>query len=279
MAIARNHPIFNWIRCKGMLFHDTLNKVRSDAEEYAKTNPTFSGITPATKTWGWNQLKKLAKDDYYAGQIEERIKEQLDNKIADILPNAKNWIDTLRETSKTHPEFLKPLMLAYEFSNGDIHSIHKLNNYVENSLGTFSKFFVDTQPNIPSIVNRTYWSTIFNSILSAVATPRKALLGNFGGMVGQMSHSFYGALREGDLNMLRRGAHQYFGISDTVQVGWKHLSEVYSKASRDPNSISYVIRDDLRLKEVEGLDVLKATAKGHEANGEYGASAMLTLFE
>ena len=207
------------------------------------------------------------------------LSEGLDNKIADILPNAKNWIDTLRETSKTHPEFLKPLMLAYEFSNGDIHSIHKLNNYVENSLGTFSKFFVDTQPNIPSIVNRTYWSTIFNSILSAVATPRKALLGNFGGMVGQMSHSFYGALREGDLNMLRRGAHQYFGISDTVQVGWKHLSEVYSKASRDPNSISYVIRDDLRLKEVEGLDVLKATAKAHEANGEYGASAMLTLFE
>ena len=34
MAIARNHPIFNWIRCKGMLFHDTLNKVRSGAEEY-----------------------------------------------------------------------------------------------------------------------------------------------------------------------------------------------------------------------------------------------------
>ena len=93
MAIARNHPIFNWIRCKGMLFHDTLNKVRSDAEEYAKTNPTFSGITPATKTWGWNQLKKLAEDDYYAGQIEERIKE-LDQRAT----NTKRQLDVNTQT-------------------------------------------------------------------------------------------------------------------------------------------------------------------------------------
>ena len=207
------------------------------------------------------------------------LSQTLDEQIAAILPNAKNWTDTLREVAETHPEFLKPLMLAYEFSNGDINSIRKLNKYVENSLGTFSKFFVDTNPEIPSIVNRTYWSTIFNSILSALATPQKALMGNFGGMVGQMTHSFYGALREGDFNMIQRGAHQYFGITDTLQVGWKHLSEVYSKSANDPYSISYVVRDDLRLKEVEGLDVLKASAKAHEAKGEYGASAMLTLFE
>ena len=42
MAIVGNHPIFNWIRCKGMLFQDTLNNVRIDAEEYAITNPTYS---------------------------------------------------------------------------------------------------------------------------------------------------------------------------------------------------------------------------------------------
>ena len=209
----------------------------------------------------------------------QALVQTLDEQIASILPNAKNWTDTLREVAETHPEFLKPLMLAYEFSNGDINSIRKLNKYVENSLGTFSKFFVDTNPEIPSIVNRTYWSTIFNSALSAFATPQKALIGNFGGMIGQMTNSFYGALREGDFNMIQRGAHQYFGIADTLQVGWKHMSEVFSKSSNDPYSISYVVRDDLRLKEVEGLEVLKASAKAHEAKGEYGASAMISLYE
>ena len=83
MGIARNHPVFNWIKCQGMLFHDTLNRVRKDSEEMTKTNPTWSGITPATKTWAWSQLKKLATDPYYAGQIQTRI-EELDLKASNI---------------------------------------------------------------------------------------------------------------------------------------------------------------------------------------------------
>ena len=113
MAIARNHPIFNWIRCKGMLFHDTLNKVRSDAEEYAKTNPTFSGITPATTTWGWNQLKKLAEDDYYAGQIEERIKEldqRATNTKRQLDVNTQTWEEEINKC-EMESERLKEILL------------------------------------------------------------------------------------------------------------------------------------------------------------------------
>ena len=83
MGIARNHPVFNWIKCQGMLFHDTLTRVKKDSDEYAKKKPNWSGIPPATKTWAWNQLKELAKEDYYAGQIETRI-EELDLKASNI---------------------------------------------------------------------------------------------------------------------------------------------------------------------------------------------------
>ncbi len=51
--------------------------------KYANKKPNWSGITPATKTWAWNQLKELAKEDYYAGQIETRI-EELDLKASNI---------------------------------------------------------------------------------------------------------------------------------------------------------------------------------------------------
>ena len=83
MGIAKNHPIFNWIKCQGGLFHTTLQRVQNDSQEYTKKDPNWSGITPATKTWGWNQLKQLATDPYYAGQIETRIKE-LDLKASNI---------------------------------------------------------------------------------------------------------------------------------------------------------------------------------------------------
>ena len=80
MGIARNHPVFNWIKCQGMLFHDTLNRVRKDSEEMTKTNPTWSGITPATKTWAWSQLKKLATDPYFC------VDQQLRNTYIENLP-------------------------------------------------------------------------------------------------------------------------------------------------------------------------------------------------
>ena len=100
MGIAKNHPVFNWIKCQGMLFHDTLNRVKKDSDEYARTKPNWSGITPATKTWAWGQLKELAKDPYYAGQIEERIKE-LDQKAFNtkrtLLVNTQTWEEEINK--------------------------------------------------------------------------------------------------------------------------------------------------------------------------------------
>ena len=100
MGIARNHPVFNWIKCQGMLFHDTLNRVKKDSDEYSRTKPNWSGITPATKTWAWGQLKELAKDPYYAGQIEERIKE-LDQKAFNtkrtLLVNTQTWEEEINK--------------------------------------------------------------------------------------------------------------------------------------------------------------------------------------
>ena len=100
MGIARNHPVFNWIKCQGMLFYDTLTRVKKDSDEYARTKPNWSGITPATKTWAWGQLKELAKDPYYAGQIEERIKE-LDQKAFNtkrtLLVNTQTWEEEINK--------------------------------------------------------------------------------------------------------------------------------------------------------------------------------------
>ena len=45
------------------------------------SKPDWSGISQATKTWAWGQLKELVKDPYYAGQIQSRIDEWSDDNI------------------------------------------------------------------------------------------------------------------------------------------------------------------------------------------------------
>ena len=113
MGIARSHPIFNWIKCQGMLFHDTLKRVREDSQEYAKTHPNFSGIPPATKTWAWGKLKELAKNDFYANQIEQRI-DELDKKAKDIkrtqMVNNQTWEEEIGK-AEMESERLKEILL------------------------------------------------------------------------------------------------------------------------------------------------------------------------
>ena len=114
MGIAKNHPVFNWIKCQGMLFHDTLTRVKKDSDEYARTKPNWSGITPATKTWAWNQLKELAKDPYYAGQIQDRI-EELDLKASNtkrqLMANTQTWEEEINKF-EMESERLKEILLG-----------------------------------------------------------------------------------------------------------------------------------------------------------------------
>ena len=46
---------------------------------------------------------------------------------------------------------LKPLMLAYETTDGNVNTIGKLNRFFQQSTGLFNKMLIDTDPSIPSV--------------------------------------------------------------------------------------------------------------------------------
>ena len=74
--ISRMHPIANWLRCRGTLYNLSLNRVRNDHEDEVKINPNHSGLPPKSKTYFWNeQLPNLVQEDFYAEQVEARIKD------------------------------------------------------------------------------------------------------------------------------------------------------------------------------------------------------------
>ena len=74
--ISRMHPIANWLRCRGNLYQQALNKVRNDHQAEVEINPQFSGLPPKSKTFFWNEsLPKLVQEDFYAEQVEQRIKD------------------------------------------------------------------------------------------------------------------------------------------------------------------------------------------------------------
>ncbi len=201
------------------------------------------------------------------------------SRLLELVPNAKRWTQTLKDVARENPEFIKPLLLANEMTDGNVDSLYKLHSWAAENLGTFRKAVYDGNPAVPSIVNKAIWSNLFNSALSAFGTPVKAAVGNLTGLLGRGSATVIGAVRSGDLPAARRAMTAFFSLDDTLQASTDHMRLVFRKASLNPKDVDYVMRGDVAIKEERGLEALRAYAEAGVENGEYGAAAMVRLFE
>ena len=209
----------------------------------------------------------------------ETILDSSTAKMTEIIPKAKEWANTLKTVSRENPEFLRPLLLANEFTDGDVDTLFKLHSWAADNLSTFKKAIYDGNPHVPSIVNKVWWSNLFNSALSAMSTPAAAGVGNLTGILGKGLATVTGAVLQGDIARAKKAMVAHFALDDTLQKAMGHMQLVFRKASNNPKKVSYVMRSDVAIQEERGLESLRAWADAAEAKGEEGGKMMLSVFE
>lgn len=202
-----------------------------------------------------------------------------DDLVAEQAAEAQRFVQTLKAVAEERPEFFDPLRLAYEFSDGDINTMGKLNLYIKESLPAIQKAVYDKHPDIPNAIVQGLYSNYYNSILTSASTPAKALFGNVGGMIAKPVAHLGGALIGTDMRQLKRGFAAYAGVLDSFVKGTKHMGKVFTMASKDPNSVSYMVRDDLAIRNEESMDLLRAFADAASKRGEDGPAALLEIAE
>ena len=201
------------------------------------------------------------------------------DRLTEIIPKAKAWTELLKEISAENPNFLKPFLLANEFTDGDVDSLYKLHEWAANNLGVFKKAIYDRNPEVPSIIMKTWWANLFNSALSAIGTPFRAGAGNLTGLLGRGTATVFGAVLEGDYVAAQKGMTAFFALDDTLQKASEHMRLVFRKASTDPKKVSYVMRQDVAIETEKGLEALRAWADAAAEIGEEGGRMMLSVFE
>ena len=206
-----------------------------------------------------------------AKSAEDLAQESADEALA--------FTQTLRAVAEERPEFFDPLRLAYEFSDGDINTMAKLNEYLKESLPAVQKAVYDKRPDIPNVIVQGLYSNYYNSILTSASTPMKAIMGNTGGMIAKPVAHLGGAAIGLDVRQLKRGFVTYSAIMDSFVKGTKHMGKVFTMASKDPNSVSYMVRDDLVTRNLENFELLRSFANAASKRGEDGPSALLEIAE
>ena len=236
----------------------------------------------------WNRMKKLDFRNHGGKKkvmenalafMEGANKETLDN-LKNITKESADTIDTIRQINAERPEMLKPLMLAYEFTDGKVNNIAELNRYFKNSTGIMRKAFIDLDPEYESMFMQGVWSNIYNSTLSAIGTPLKAAASNMALMIERPIATLAGAIAQRDVDIMRRASYMYFGgIGDTVQKSFDHMRLVFRKAWTDPNSVGYVMREDIAIKNEGQIKSLRAFAEAQEKSGNFGPSGIVDRIE
>ncbi len=225
----------------------------------------------------WNRMKKGFKPtkDILAEEKNETLRA-----LSRIQQESQMTIDTLRAVKAERPQMLGPLMLAYEVTDGKVSTITKLNHYVRNSTGVIKKAFFDARADMPSAWTQGVWANIYNSVLSAVGTPLRAGLSNTVLMIERPLATFAGAAVSQDWKTLRRAKYMYtIGMGDTLQKAFSHMNQVFKRASRDPSSVGYIMRDDIARANQDQMTLLRSFADAAEEEDLYGPSVMVNQIE
>ena len=99
--ISKSHPLANFLKVSGNIYATTLQRVKEDSQARSKEDPSFSGVTPETNHWFWNeQLPQLCSDEFYRKQVEVEIKD-LDSRAKNIRRQMANQMEVWETESKT----------------------------------------------------------------------------------------------------------------------------------------------------------------------------------
>ena len=228
----------------------------------------------------WNRVNKKTVTKKMAMEAIKNEKNETLKALLRIQQESQMTMDTLRAVKSERPQLLGPLMLAYEVTDGKVSTITALNEYVRNSTGVFKKAFFDGKVDMPSAWTQGMWANIYNSVLSSVGTPLKAGLSNLALMIERPIATSAGALLHGDFDTLRRAQYMYtVGMGDTLQKAFSHMNQVFRRASNDPSSVGYIMRDDIARKNTDQMTLLRSFADAKEAEGLYGPAAIVNQIE
>ena len=224
-----------------------------------------------------NMWKRFSNDPTKQAAVGANAMHDTEEAFRNIVSRAKNSVESLRFMAKERPSYLKPLQMAWEMTDGNIDTLSKLHTFVNNSLPMLNKGFIDLQPEIPNVLLTGIKSTLYNSVLSAFATPIKAGQANAVLTAIKPLSVFAGAL--GDVRTLKRAAYQYSNIGDHIFKGMRHMGFVFKKASLEPTSVNYMLREDMAAKNEATMNVLREFATSAQKDGNDGPMILYTLAE
>lgn len=227
------------------------------------------------------EMKKLVK----GGTPEERAawmvtqKEGFEEALKAAKAKGSRIVDTLQEIRKENPEYLKPLIAAYDSTNGKVDELFKLQRYAEENIGLIKKGLIDGNPEVPSQIIQGLHGVRYNHVLSGLSAVRTAG-GNSITVTAKPISVFAGALvtdPTGKKGVLKRALYTYGGVTENLKRAMKVMGDEWRFAVSNPEEAMTRGRGDLMQAKLDNYEVMEGMAEAWVKNGQDGKAAMWNI--
>ena len=241
-----------------------IDKMQFLLDEYA-LNKYLSGWSLRNKNW-FDQVPPKELDTV----IEQLTKEFTDAENAIHARNLR-FTETLKETKKVKPHFLRPLVDAYAHTNGDVDTLAKLNKWASSQV-TPMGMLKSPDPKEMNLFAKAAWSVVMNNVLSGLSAFR-AGVGNTYALIMKpitavLGHGIWGVTDE--FEGLKRTVYTYGSIYETNRRALSDGFQMMKKAHKDPDMMIKAYRKDFTFQADKKWDIMDEMRGAWEVEGDYG---------
>ena len=191
--------------------------------------------------------------------------------LAEIKSKAKGTRETIEALKANNPDFMKAVRLAWELTDGDVSSISKMNTYFQNLGGFRNKAFYNSN-GIESLTKQAIDGIVYNNILSAVATPIRAIESTLNAATVPLNVAI-GGISRGDLGPLRKAGFMYNRWWEILKNSTNYSRQVFRRSGMTAEELP-LFDSSVKLANQKQLEFMEATGEAYAKRGEFGPMAV-----
>ena len=191
--------------------------------------------------------------------------------LAEIKSRARGTRETIQQLKANNPDFMKSVRLAWELTDGDVSSISKMNTYFQNLGGFGNKAFINTN-GIESLTKQAIDGIVYNNMLSAFATPLRAVESTLNAATVPLNVGI-GGLARGDVGPMRKMGFMYSRWFDIMKNSTNYAKQVFRRSGMTAEELP-LFDSSVKLANQKQLEFMEATGEAYAKRGEFGPMAV-----
>lgn len=261
-AISKGSVEFGNLMDDEVVFKNIMDRVELLESLYGQSKYQAGWQLQNLKWW-----QRWLKGD--AAEQAARTFEEFKQKGIEEQSKMKAWRETLTAAKKTNPEIVNTLKAAYDYTDGDVDSILKLNKWAQQQVDP--RGLIYSSGDGMNLFAKGAWAVTYNNVLSGLS-PLRAAVGNGTALILKPITTFARAglssIMTKSTQPWERAIYLHGSMFETTRRAMSDAMTRMAKVHSDPDFMMKAVRKDFVMEEDAAYGIIDDMAEHWQKTGD-----------